>query len=111
MPAPDAGVADCLGALGDAALDAERAVRGIETGSADGARRNLTSRRDRDGLRSIGFWTTPEAWRQLHHLVIDECTTAETLLNTAMNLLFIDRGLPVIAPSRLSAAPKVNDVE
>ena len=93
--APD--VADALNALGEAALDAEAALR-----SADGSPASSASgeRRRGSGLKSIGFWTTREAHRQLHILALDEDRTAESLLNEALDELFAARGLPKLALSQ-----------
>jgi hypothetical protein len=55
----------------------------------------------RAGMKSIGFWTTDEARRQLHRIAIDEDTTAGDLLNEALNLLFRDRDKPTIAATKI----------
>ena len=111
MPGPRADVAQCLDALGDAAADAAQALRGIEPGSGDGKHRTIMSRRERDGLRSVSFWTSQAAWQRLRHLAIENRTTSETLLNRALNLLFIDNGIEAVAPALPAAAPRVNGHE
>ena len=95
--APD--VAAALGALGEAALDAEAALRGVDGSPASPA---PGERRRGSGLKSIGFWTTRQAHRQLHILALDEDRTAESLLNEALALLFAARGLPKLALSQQS---------
>lgn len=51
----------------------------------------------RSGKVSIGFWTAKEARKQLHMLALQEDTTAEKLMNEALNLLFRNRDLPRVA--------------
>ncbi len=51
----------------------------------------------RAGMKSIGFWTSADARKELHRLALDEDKTAEVLMNEALNLLFRAYDRPTIA--------------
>lgn len=98
-------VAASLGALGEAALDAAEAVAGLGDsevpGTSAAAYGAAGERRRREGMKSIGFWTSIPAYKQFWVLAISEEETGEHLLNEALNLLFVQRGLEPIAPQRV----------
>jgi hypothetical protein len=98
-------VADALSALGEAALDAEGALRGRAAVLGEAPLSRDDRRPDRAGRRAVSFYTSIEARKQLHHLAVDTELTVEDHCNRALNLLFRAQGLPEIAPSRDQAQP------
>lgn len=53
-----------------------------------------TTRKDK---RSMVFYVTPEVWKQVRQIALDNETTTQALGVEALNLLFKKRGLDQIA--------------
>ena len=68
-------------------------------GPAAAAKRDEREKKERRGLKTIGFWTTKEAHQQMHVAAIRQDRTAESIMNEALNDWFRKNDLPTIAPS------------